>query len=142
MKATRGPVLLFLASVAGSGTGCSFWAVRGPDHNAARGGDCTSSVAAPVVDGVLAAAALTGGALAANAPSCQSTGPWSCFLDLTPAEHGAGVALIGLGVLEAAAATYGGIKVAACHEMKARLAIPASQLRPAPGWSPGTNAAP
>jgi hypothetical protein len=120
--------------------GCSFWAVRGPER--APGGDCTSSVAAPVVDGLLAAAAFTGGALAVSAPACKSTGPWSCFMDLTPEEHGAGAVLIGLGVLEAAAATYGGIKVAACHEVKARLAIPASQLRPAPVWTSGTNGSP
>ena len=63
-------------------------------------------------------------------------------MDLTPEEHGAGAVLIGLGVLEAAAATYGGIKVAACHEVKARLAIPASQLRPAPVWTSGTNGSP
>src|SRR5262249_5978503 len=78
--------------------GCSFWAVRGPER---VGADCTSSVAAPVVDGVLAAAALTSGVLALNAPSCQPTGPWSCLLDLTGAEHGAGAVLLGVGVLEA-----------------------------------------
>lgn len=117
--------------------GCSFWAVRGPDRSAAQGGNCTSSVAAPVIDGVLAAGAFTGGVLAASAPSCPG-----CFLDFTPAEHGSGAVLIGLGVLEAAAATYGGIRVAACHEVKARLAIPPGQLRPAPVWSPGTNALP
>lgn len=94
-------------------------------------------MAAPVVDGVLAAGAFTGGVLSASAPACTS-----CFLDFTPAEHRAGAVLIGLGVLEAAAATYGGIKVAACHEVKAKLAIPPSQLRPAPVWSPGTNASP
>ena len=117
--------------------GCSFWAVRGPER---VGSDCTSSVAAPVIDGVLAATAFTSGAVALNAPSCQQTGPWACFMDLTPAEHGAGAVLIGVGVLEAAAATYGGIKVAACHEMKARMAIPASQLRPAPAWNVGATA--
>src|SRR5215813_11871062 len=117
--------------------GCSFWAVRGPER---MGGDCTSSVAAPVVDGVLAATAFTSGVVALNAPSCQATGGWSCFMDLSGAAHGAGTVLIGVGVLEAAAATYGGIKVAACHEVKARMSIPASQLRPAPVWNSGTTA--
>jgi len=122
--------VLLLVAVPVLTSGCSFWAVRGPSSTRDR--DCTESVAAPVVDGVLAATALAGGVAGASTSSCSN-----CFADLSSATRGAGAVLIGLGVLEAAAATYGGIKVAACREVKARLEIPASQLRPAPALTPG-----
>jgi len=115
--------------------GCSFWAVRGPDSRVRGGGDCTTSVAAPVTDGIFAAGAIAGGAYAVSQSPCDPRARTSsllgpCFLDLTPAIHQGGAILIGFAVLEAAAATYGGLKVAACHEAKAEAQVPLTRGRP------------
>src|SRR5262244_4022728 len=127
-------VFLVLA-VASLLSGCSFWAVRGPGSQIG-GRDCTTSLVAPVVDGVFAAGAVAGGVSAAGTPPCNSNVPFGCILNLPPAMHEAAGVLIGLAVLEAAAATYGGIQVAACRDAKARVAIPASSVKPAPGFDP------
>ena len=129
------PVAVLLCSVLLVLPGCSFWAVRGPDLRVRGGGDCTTSVAAPVVDGIFAAGAIAGGAYAVNTPPCDPRGPSSgffgpCFFDMTPAVHGAGRFLIGLAVLEAVASTYGGFKVAACHEAKAEAQLPFTRGKP------------
>jgi hypothetical protein len=109
----------------------------------AGGGNCSTSVAAPIVDGVLAASFVGLGVAGAAAPSCNRQarttdffGP--CFLDFSGAERAAGAGLIALGVLEAVAATYGAAKVNACHDAKKQLEAPAS--RPAPALQLGTDA--
>jgi hypothetical protein len=111
--------------------------VRGPDRSAKDGGDCTTTVIAPVVDGLFAATALGTGVAASIKPPCDPSRPSSgffgpCLLDFTPQEHAAGAGLIALSVLEATAATYGGLKVAACREAKQKMAIPPSELEAAP----------
>jgi hypothetical protein len=117
--------------------GCSFWAVRGPDSSVRGGGNCTSSVAAPVVDGVIAAGFLGLGVSAAGTPSCTG-----CWVDLSGTARGAGAGLIALAVLEAAAATYGGIKAGACREAKKELSMPVAQLEPASALQPGASEKP
>jgi len=96
--------------------GCSFWAVRGPAPEEPGGGECTTSVAVPVIDGVLAAglAGLGIAALADKKPSCS--GATGFCLDFSGVETGAGAGLIALAALEAAAAVHGGVKVARCRE--------------------------
>ncbi len=96
--------------------GCSLWAVRGPAPDLPGGGECTTSVAVPVIDGVLAAglAGLGVAALAEGKPGCSSAS-WGC-LDYSGAAQGAGAALIALAAVETAAAVYGGVKVARCRE--------------------------
>jgi hypothetical protein len=123
--------------------GCSFWAVRGPNASVSGGGDCSTSVVAPVVDSVLAASFVGIGVAGVAAPSCnaQASGAsafGSCFIDFSGAEHGAGAGLIALGVLEAVAATYGAAKVSACHQAKKELE---ATSRPAPALRIGTDAA-
>jgi hypothetical protein len=119
--------------------GCSFWAVRGPNPSVPGGGDCSTSAVAPVVDGVLAASFIGLGAAGAAAQSCSGTNSSSsfgfgpCFLDFSGAEQEAGVGLIVIGVIEAAAATYGAVKITACHQAKKELvAPPMSRPVPAP----------
>jgi hypothetical protein len=125
--------------------GCSFWAVRGPDRSVAGGGDCSTSVVAPVVDGVLAASFIGLGAAGAGTPSCDGSGRGSstffgpCFLDFSGAEQAAGGALIALGVVEAIAATYGAVKVSACHQAKNELEARAARPVPAPSLRLGTQ---
>jgi len=125
--------------------GCSFWAVRGPNRSVAGGGDCSTSVVAPVVDGILAASFIGLGAAGASTPSCNPNvggrdtlfGP--CFMDLSGVEQGAGVGLIAIGVLEAAAATYGAVQVSACHQAKKVLVTPGSRPVPAPAFRVGAH---
>ena len=109
--------------------GCSFWAVRGPNPSVIGGGDCSTSPAAPIVDGVLGATFIGFGVAGASTPSCSG----ACFLDLTPAVQGAGAGLIAAGVLEAAAATYGAVQTTQCRQAKTELlASPVSRPVPAP----------
>ena len=119
---------------------CSLWAVRGPDRSVPGGGDCTTSPAAPVIDGVLGGGLLALGAAAASS-SKGGGGDWGSVG--AGMAQGASAGAIILGVAQAAVATYGGIQVAACREAKTKLAIPASQLRPAPAWgkAPDTSLA-
>jgi cytochrome b561 len=125
--------------------GCSFWAVRGPNPSAIAGGDCSTSVAAPVVDGVLAASFIGLGAAGAAAQSCSGTsssasfGFGPCFLDFSAAEQQAGVGLIVIGVIEAAAATYGAIQVNACHQAKKGLETTAGHSAPTPAFRVGAH---
>jgi len=135
MKRHRSLVAVLLCSILPVLPGCSFWAVRGPNARVRGGGDCTTSVAAPVTDGIFAVGAIAGGAYAASRPPCDPRGPSNgffgpCFIDMTPAIHGAGGFLIGFAVLEAAAAIYGGTKVAACHEAKAEVQLPLTRGKP------------
>ncbi|HET6980957.1 MAG TPA: hypothetical protein VFI53_02395 [Myxococcaceae bacterium] len=125
--------------------GCSFWAVRRPDRSVAGGGDCSTSAVAPVVDGVLAASFIGLGAAGAATKSCSGTsngtafGFGPCFLDFSGVEQGAGVGLIALGVLEAAAATYGAVQVSACHQAKKVLETPGGHPVPAPAFRVGAH---
>jgi hypothetical protein len=111
----------------------------------AGGGDCSTSLAAPVVDGVLAASFIGLGAAGAATQSCSGTsrstsfGFGPCFLDFSGVEQGAGVGLIAIGVLEAAAATYGAVQVSACHQAKKALETPAGHPVPAPAFRVGAH---
>jgi hypothetical protein len=107
--------------------GCSFWAVRGPDRSVRGGGNCTTSPAAPVLDGVIGAGFVGMGIAGAGSPSCSG-----CWVDLSSAAHGAGAGLIALGVIEAAAATVGAIRAGACAEAKKELLTPPSRIEAAP----------
>lgn len=110
--------------------GCSFWAVRGPSPDLPGGGECTTSAAVPVVDGVLAAglAGLGIAALAEGKPDCSSS-TWFCW-DLSPAAHGAGAVLIALAAVETAASVSGGVKVAKCREAQVVWKRPAVEAAP------------
>ena len=120
--------------------GCSFWAVRGPNASVAGGGDCSTSVVAPVIDGVFAASFIGVGVAGAAAPSCsREPGATGCFLDFSGAEHAAGGGLIALGVLEAAAAAYGAAKVSACHEAKKQVAAVTSRPKAALALHPSSS---
>ena len=110
--------------------GCSFWAVRGPERSVAGGGKCTTSVAAPVVDGVLAAGLLGLGIAGVNDPKPDCSG-WAC-LDFSSAAHGAGWGFIGLAVVETAAMAYGAVNVARCKDVKASVESPPT-VSAAPG---------
>ena len=123
----RRSILLCLLLLA---PGCSFWAVRGPDRNVARGGDCTTSVAAPVVDGVFAAGLLGLGiaGVSDQKPDCSG---WGC-LDFSSAAHGAGWGFIGLAVVETAAMAYGAVNVARCKDVRASVELPPT-VSAAPG---------
>ena len=127
--------------------GCSFWAVRGPDRSVRGGGDCSTSVVAPVVDGVLAASLIGLGVAGAATPSCnpqaRSTGFYGpCFLDFSGVEQAAGGGMIALGVLEAVAASYGAIRVSACNDAKKQLGPPISRSVAAPAFHLGTDPGP
>ncbi|HVP60393.1 MAG TPA: hypothetical protein VMT11_07535 [Myxococcaceae bacterium] len=127
----RGAVLVSFCVVAGASSGCSFWATRPPSRSELGGGGCTTSAAAPVVDGVLGAGFLGVGVAGASTQACQS-----CWVDLSRGVQTAGVVAIGLGLVEAAAATYGSLQVAACREARKQLEMPvflgSAAPRPAP----------
>lgn len=110
--------------------GCSFWAVRGPSPDLRGGGECTTSAAVPVIDGVLAAglAGLGIAALSEETPPC-SPSAWFCW-DLSGAAHGAGIGLIALAALETAAAIQGGVKVGQCNETRSAATRPVVQAAP------------
>jgi hypothetical protein len=115
--------------------GCSLLAVR-PDRSARAVGDCRTPAVAPVIDGLLAPSEPIPGAPAAVRTPCDPTRPSSrftgpCFLDLAPSAPHPG-RTITLNVLEAAAATYGALKVTACKEARRKLAIPSTELAAAP----------
>jgi len=108
------------------------------------GGDCSTSAVAPVVDGVLAASFIGLGAAGTAAQSCSGTsssaswfGP--CFLDFSGVEQQAGVGLIVIGVIEAAAATYGAIQVNACHQAKKSLETTGGHSVSTPAFSVGAH---
>ena len=104
--------------------GCSFWAVRGPAPEAPAGGDCTTSVAAPVVDGVLAA-----GTAGLGIAALGDSG------DFSGASHGAGAVLLAVAAVETIAAVYGGSKVGQCQ--RARVEVPPRTA--AARWAPGLD---
>src|SRR5262249_16099698 len=112
--------------------GCSFWAVRGPDRSVAGGGQCTTSVAAPVVDGILAAGLLGGGiaGVSQTKPNC-SPGVFGC-VDFSGAAQEAWGAASAFGAVEAIAAVYGAMNVASCNDAKASVEVPRA-VNPAPG---------
>ena len=113
------PLIVSICAISGVGSGCSFWATRPPSASVQGGGGCTTSAAAPVVDGILGAGFLGVGVAGASAQSCRS-----CFVDFSSAYQTTGAVAIGLGLVEAAAATYGGIQVAACREARKQLETP------------------
>jgi len=123
--------LLLVACVALPGTGCSFWAVRAPASGARGGGDCTSSVAAPVIDAVLAAGLAATGALAVSQqkPNCRTD---SLCVDLSGVSHEAGVVLLGLAAVESAAVISGGVKAGQCLRAKTEIEKSWGSVRPAP----------
>ena len=123
--------LLLAACVALPGTGCSFWAVRGPTSGVRGGGDCTSSVAAPVVDAVLAAGLAATGALAVSQqkPTCRTD---SICVDYSGLSHEAGVVLLGLAAVESAAVISGGVKAGQCLRARTEVEKPWGSVRPAP----------
>ena len=109
---------------------CSFWAVRGPDHSLG-GGNCTTSVAAPVVDGVLAAGFVGLGVAGLSDRGC--TGQAWCF-DFTGVSHGVGAGSLAVAAVETAAVVYGSVKIQQCREAKKELIMPAAVPgQPAPG---------
>jgi hypothetical protein len=115
--------------------GCSFWAVRGANPSVTGGGDCSTSPAAPIVDGVLAGTFVGFGVAGVNTAGCSG----ACWLDMSGAAHGAGAGLIAVGVIEAAAATYGAVKISQCRQAKKELlAPPVSRPVPAPSLHLGT----
>jgi len=118
--------------------GCSFWAVRGPDRSVVGGGDCSTSAVAPVIDGILAASFFGVGVAGATTESCTG----NCWLDFSGVEQGAGWGLMAVGLIEAAAATYGAVKISECHEAKKHLGLPPiSRPVPAPALRLGTQSA-
>lgn len=123
--------LLLVACVSLPGTGCSFWAVRGPASGLRGGGDCTSSVAAPVIDAVLAAGLAATGALAVSQqkPNCRTE---AICVDFSGVSHEAGVVLLGLAAVEGAAVISGGVKAGQCLRARAEVEKSWGSVRPAP----------
>ena len=112
MRAPCGNVLL--AVVLLFGDGCSVLFVKRPPPGPLEPQppvECTTSVAAPVVDTVLAAGSLTGGILMAT-DKCSPSG----FLgSLCTAEKAGGAGLIAAGVALAAVGIYGYLATGECR---------------------------
>ena len=88
-------------------SGCSAIAVRGP-NSPDEPGKCSASYAAPVVDGVLGAGGIIGGAIAASADEPESDTHIPSFRKL-----GGGLAIF-TGVVYAVSAVAGASTVHAC----------------------------
>ncbi len=131
LQRVRCSLLVSICAIAGASSGCSFWATRSPSRDVSGGGGCTTSLAAPVVDGILGAGLIGAGVAGASSQACSS-----CWVDMSRAAQTSGAVAITLGLVEAAAATYGGLQVAACREARKQLEMPVflgpSAPRPAP----------
>ena len=121
-------------------SGCSLFAVRG-DSGARDGRQCSAPSVSPVIDGWLEAPDGAPDVTAAVRPPCDPSRPSSgftgpCFIGRSSSEHRAGGAQIAVDLLQAAAATYGRLKVSACREARGKLAIPLAELAAAPRLDP------
>lgn len=116
--------------------GCSFWAVRGADPLVTGGGDCTTSVAVPVLDGVLAAG-LVGLGTASMAAGAKED-PWG----FNKMYQGMAAGLLVLGVAETVSTIVGAKKVSSCHDARKHAPPPGvTPVRPAPAVGLGVESA-
>ena len=118
------------------GPGCSFWAVRGADPLVPGGGDCTTSAAIPVLDGVLAAGFVGLGTASIAAGAKQD--PWG----FNKMYQGMAAGLLVLGVAETVGTIVGAKRVSSCHDARKHAAPSGgTPVRPAPGLGLGVESA-
>jgi len=100
------------------------------------GGDCTTSAAVPVLDGVLAAGFVGLGTASMAAGAKED--PWG----FNKMYQGVAAGLLVLGVAETVGAIVGAKKVSSCHDARKHAApAGAPPVRPAPGLGPGVESA-